>query len=69
MFCKYVMSCLTSITIELTLGDRVLVGKNRKPAEITKIEYFERTGEIVIGTTAGKRRLLTVALENNGNVG
>lgn len=63
------MSSLTSITIELTLGDRVLVGKNRKPAEITKIEYFERTGEIVIGTTAGSRRLLTVALENNGNVG
>lgn len=57
------MSTLNSITVELNLGDRILVGKNRKPATITKIEYHERSGEIVLKTTAGTRRALTFALD------
>lgn len=57
------MSTLNTITVELNLGDRIFVGKSRKPATITKIEYHERTGEIVLNTTAGTRRALTFALD------
>ena len=57
------MSTLNSITVELNLGDKILVGKNRKPATITKIEYHERSGEIVLNTTEGTRRALTFALD------
>jgi len=62
------MSSLSSIDIQLSIGDRVLVGRERKPATITKIEYFERSGEIVINTTAGKRKLLTVSLVGDTHV-
>ena len=53
---------LYSITVDLQLGQTILVGKNRTPAEITKIEFHERTGEIVLNTTKGKRKALTFAL-------
>jgi len=56
------MSTLNKVTIELELGDEILVGKSRKPATITKIEYHERSGEIVLNTTAGTRKALTFAL-------
>jgi hypothetical protein len=57
------MSTLNKITIDLQVGDRILVGKSRKPATITKIEYFERTGTIQLGTTAGKRNALTFSID------
>ncbi len=57
------MSTLNKITIDLQVGDRILVGKSRKPANITKIEYFERTGTISLGTTAGKRNALTFSID------
>ena len=57
------MSTLNSVTIELNLGDKILIGKSRKPAVITKIEYHERSGEIILNTTAGSRRALTFALD------
>lgn len=59
------MSTLNSVTIELNIGDRILVGKNRKPATITKIEYHQRSGEIVLNTTEGTRRALTFALDTD----
>jgi len=58
------MSTLTKITIDLEVGDRILVGKSRKPAEITKIEYFEKTGTISLGTTLGVRNALTFCIDN-----
>jgi hypothetical protein len=58
------VSTLNKITIDLQVGDRILVGKSRKPAEITKIEYFERSGTISLGTTAGKRNALTFCIDN-----
>ena len=57
------MSTLNKITIDLEVGDRILVGKSRKPAEITKIEYFERTGIVRLGTTAGNRNALTFSID------
>jgi hypothetical protein len=56
------MSNLTKLTVDLEVGQTILVGKNREPAQITKIEYFERTGEISLGTTKGKRKALTFSI-------
>lgn len=56
------MSTLRNISLNLELGQTILVGPNRQPAEITKIEYHERTGEIVLNTTRGSRKALTFAL-------
>ena len=56
------MSTLRSITVELELGQTILVGKNRTPAEITKIEFHERSGEITLNTTEGPRKALTFGL-------
>tara|TARA_B100000497_G_C7598476_1_gene359733 strand:+ start:401 stop:592 length:192 start_codon:yes stop_codon:yes gene_type:complete len=56
------MSTLTKITVDLELGQTILVGKNSQPATITKIEYHERTGEISLGTTKGKRSAFTFKL-------
>lgn len=56
------MSTLRNINLSLELGQTILVGPNRKPAEITKIEFHERTGEITLNTTAGPRKALTFAL-------
>lgn len=64
------MSTLNSISLELSLGQTILVGPNKQPAEITKIEYHPRTGEIALNTTRGPRKALTFALverEENTN--
>lgn len=53
---------LKKLAIDLELGQTILVGPNREPAEITKIEFHERTGEISINTTRGPRKALTFAL-------
>ena len=34
----------------------------KEPAEITKIEFFEKSGELVIGTTKGPRKALTFSI-------
>lgn len=56
------MSTLRNITVNFELGQTILVGPKRKPATITKIEYHDRSGEIVLNTTEGTRRALTFAL-------
>lgn len=56
------MSTLRNISLNLELGQTILVGPRREPAEITKIEYFDKTGEIVLNTTRGPRKALTFAL-------
>lgn len=56
------MSSLSKLTLDLELGQTILVGRNNTPAEITKIEYFEKTGEIKINTTKGPRSVLTFRL-------
>ena len=56
------MSNLNRITLELSVGQTILVGQNDSPATITKIEYFDRTGEISINTTRGPRKALTFRL-------
>jgi hypothetical protein len=56
------MSTLRNISLNLELGQTILVGPNKEPAEITKIEYHARSGEIVLNTTRGPRKALTFAL-------
>jgi hypothetical protein len=56
------MSTLPKINVELTLGDTILVGKNKQPAEITKIEYHANSGEVTLNTTKGPRKMLTFSL-------
>lgn len=56
------MSTLNRITLDLELGQTILVGPNDKPATITKIEYFPKTGEISLNTTRGPRKALTFRL-------
>ncbi|MEN9831166.1 MAG: hypothetical protein RLZZ487_771 [Pseudomonadota bacterium] len=53
------MSSLSKITLDLELGQTILVGKNNEPATITKIEYFEKSGEVSLNTTRGPRKALT----------
>lgn len=56
------MSTLRNLSVNLELGQTILVGQNREPAQITKIEFHERTGEISINTTRGPRKVLSFAL-------
>ena len=56
------MSTLRNISLNLELGQTILVGPNNEPAEITKIEFHERTGEVNINTTKGPRKVLTFRL-------
>ena len=56
------MSTLKNIHLSLEIGQTILVGPNKKPAEITKIEFHEKSGEITLNTTEGPRKALTFAL-------
>ena len=56
------MSTVKSISLNLELGQTILVGQNDSPAQITKIEFHERSGEININTTKGPRKALTFRL-------
>jgi len=53
---------LKNISLNLELGQTILVGPHHEPAEITKIEFHEKSGEIDINTTKGPRKVLTFRL-------
>ena len=53
---------MNSIQINLALGQDILVGQKQEKATITKIEHFEKSGDIVINTTRGTRKALTFRL-------
>ena len=59
------MSTLRNLNVNLELGQTILVGQNREPAQITKIEFHEKSGEIQINTTKGPRKALSFALCND----
>ena len=59
---EILMSTLRNISLNLELGQTILVGQNREPATITKIEFHERSGEISLNTTRGPRKALTFRL-------
>ncbi len=53
---------LRCVSISLELGQEIYVGPNEEPAIITKIEFHEKSGELVINTTKGPRKALTFKL-------
>jgi len=53
---------LRNISLNLELGQTILVGQNNEPAQITKIEFHEKSGEVNINTTKGPRKALTFRL-------
>ncbi len=59
---------LRNINLAFELGQQILVGNSKKPAKITKIEYHEKSGEVVLGTTRGTRQALTFSLMNNSSL-
>ena len=63
------MSTLRNISLNLELGQTILVGKNREPAEITKIEYHANSGEISLNTTRGPRKALTFCIVEDRSCG
>jgi hypothetical protein len=57
---------LRNISLNLELGQEILVGPNNDRAKITKIEFHEKSGEININTTRGPRKALTFKLCESG---
>jgi len=55
---------LRTFNLGLELGQQILVGKNKEPATITKIEFHENSGEVTLGTTKGPRKAFTFGLTN-----
>lgn len=53
---------IRELTLNLEIGQTIMVGPNNEPAEITKIEFHEKSGEIDINTTKGPRKVLTFRL-------
>ena len=56
------MTQLRNLAINLEVGQEIQVGKYNDKAKITKIEYFEKSGDISINTTKGPRKVLTFKL-------
>ena len=54
---------LRNFCLNLELGQTILVGPKNEPAEITKIEFHEKSGEVNINTTKGPRKVLTFKLD------
>jgi len=67
------MTLLKNISLNLEVGQEILVGNNNDRAKITKIEFHEKSGEVELRTTRGPRKALTFKLceqsnrEVNGN--
>jgi hypothetical protein len=53
---------LRNLTLNLELGQEILVGQNNERATITKIEFHEKSGEVTLNTTRGPRKALTFRL-------
>ena len=56
------MTTLRNLAINLMVGQEILVGKNDDKAKITKIEYHQKSGDVVINTTKGPRKALSFKL-------
>ena len=50
---------LKNISLNLEVGQTILVGQNDSPAKITKIEFHEKSGQVSLNTTRGPGSALT----------
>lgn len=53
---------MKNLTLNLELGQEIVVGPNNERAKITKIEFHEKSGEVSLNTTKGPRKALTFKL-------
>ena len=53
---------VNNLSLNLTVGQEILVGNNNDRAKITKIEFHEKSGEVELKTTKGPRKALTFKL-------
>ena len=53
---------LRNLSLNLEVGQTILVGQNDVPATITKIEFHEKSGQVSLNTTKGPRSALTFKL-------
>ena len=53
---------IKNISLNLEVGQEILVGKHNDKAKITKIEFHPKSGEVSINTTKGPRKALTFRL-------
>ena len=64
------MAHIKQLNLNLQVGQEILIGKHER-AKITKIEYFDKSGDISVNTTKGPRKVLTFRLcnekDNYGN--
>jgi len=58
---------LRNLSLNLEVGQTILVGQNDVPARITKIEFHEKSGEVSLNTTKGPRKALTFKLCESEN--
>ncbi len=58
---------LRNLSLNLEVGQTILVGQNDVPARITKIEFHEKSGEVSLNTTKGPRKALTFRLCEDSN--
>jgi hypothetical protein len=59
---------LRNISLNLELGQIILVGQNNEPATITKIEFHEKTGEgkhLHFGYANNMNTIITTILQTN----
>jgi hypothetical protein len=53
---------IKNLSLNLEVGQEILVGKKNDKAKITKIEFHPKSGEVSINTTRGPRSALTFRL-------
>ena len=56
-----------NIQLNLEVGQKIRIGNKRDTATITKIEYFPKSGDVVLGTDHGSRNALTFSLCESAN--
>ena len=61
------MANLRALQLNLQVGQQIAVGKHDDIAEITKIEYFPKSGDVSINTTKGPRKALTFRILESSN--
>jgi hypothetical protein len=58
---------VNALSLNLAVGQEILVGNKNDRAKITKIEFHEKSGEVELKTTKGPRKALTFKLCEQSN--
>ena len=58
---------VNNLSLNLQVGQEILVGNKNDRAKITKIEFHEKSGEVELKTTKGPRKALTFKLCEQSN--